>query len=82
MIQKFEKYATRENERHSFRFADDVNSAIKMIFDAFENTPLHDEAVRLAKEKATESLIGEQRNRALAMIEQLGSLMDREHWQK
>jgi hypothetical protein len=44
------------NEKIFFHFGvhDDVDSAIKMIFNAFGNTPLHEEAVRLAMEKATQ----------------------------
>jgi hypothetical protein len=44
------------NEKIFFHFGihDDIDSAIKMIFDAFENTPLHEEEIRLAMEKAAQ----------------------------
>ncbi|MFI4941590.1 MAG: hypothetical protein ACHP7O_14775, partial [Burkholderiales bacterium] len=77
-----DKCATRQNEHYTLRITGDVDSAIDLIFDAFENTPLHHEAVKMAKEKAAASYIGEQRERALSIIEQLGHLMDRQHWEK
>lgn len=81
MTQRSDIREIRDN-RYSGGIVEDVNSAIQMIFDAFENTPLHGEAVRLAKKKAAASLSGEQRDKALVAIEKLGHLMDREHWAK
>lgn len=59
---------------------DGVDSAIQMIFDAFENTSLHDQAVLHAKERAAQSYSGAQKERALEIIEQLGRMMDRDYW--
>jgi hypothetical protein len=81
MIPISDDCATRENEHFKLRITGEVDSAIDLIFDAFENTPLHNEAVTMAKEKAAASYIGEQRDRALVIIEQLGHLMDRQHWE-
>jgi len=59
---------------------DDVDLAIQMIFDAFEDTPLYDEAILHAKEHAAQSCSGEQKDRTLEIIDQLGRVMDREYW--
>ena len=44
------------NEKIFFHFGihDYIDLAIKTIFDAVENTPLHEEAVRIAMEKAAQ----------------------------
>jgi len=65
---------------NSFAFMEEVDSAIQYIFDAFETTSSHDEAVRYAKEKAAQSVGGEQKERTVQVIGQLGRMMDRDYW--
>ncbi|MFI4941506.1 MAG: hypothetical protein ACHP7O_14345 [Burkholderiales bacterium] len=73
-----------KNEQKYFTIgsAEEIDSAIHLIFDAFENTCLHQEAVRQAKEKAAQVYSDAERERALQVIDQLGRMMDLQYWEK
>jgi hypothetical protein len=58
----------------------EVRVAIRLIFEAFESTTQHDLAVQQAKEAAVKSFSGEQQQRTLAIIDQLGRMMDPQYW--
>ncbi|CAN5121034.1 hypothetical protein BH11PSE11_BH11PSE11_24000 [soil metagenome] len=61
--------------------AEEIESAIELIFEAFEVTPLHEDAVMRAKKRAAQKFSGEQRDRAVVIIDQLGRMMDLRYWE-
>lgn len=74
--------ATNEKKYLTLGSAEEIDSAIHLIFDAFENTCLHEEAVRQAKERAAKVYSGEKKDRTLVVIDQLGHMMDLQYWTK